>query len=66
MSKFHVPDRGCGHCTAAIAKAVTCADEGADLAFDLDAHTVTLSSTLDDAALAGILAKEGYPATPAG
>ena len=66
MTKFNVPDMSCGHCTAAIEKAVTAADEGADLEFDLDAHTVTVSSALDDAALAGILEKEGYPATPAG
>ncbi len=66
MTKFNVPDMSCGHCKAAIEKAVTAADEGADLAFDLDARTVTVASTLDDAALAGILEKEGYPATPAG
>ncbi|MCB1355325.1 MAG: heavy-metal-associated domain-containing protein [Maritimibacter sp.] len=66
MTKFNVPDMTCGHCKMAIEKAVTAADEAADLAFDLDARTVTVSSTLDDAALAGILAKEGYPATPAG
>ena len=66
MTKFNVPDMSCGHCTAAIEKAVTAADEGADLEFDLETHTVTVSSTLDDAALAGILEKEGYPATPAG
>jgi len=66
MTTFNVPDMSCGHCTAAIEKAVTAADEGADLEFDLEAHTVAVSSTLDDTALAAILEKEGYPATPAG
>ncbi len=65
MTKFNVPDMSCGHCTAAIEKAVTAADEGADLEFDLETHTVTVSSTLADTVLAGILEKEGYPATPA-
>ena len=66
MTKFNVPDMSCGHCTAAIEKAVTAADKGADLKFDLETHTVTVSSALDDSVLAGILEKEGYPATPAG
>ena len=66
MTKFNVPDMSCGHCTAAIEKAVTAADNGAELTFDLETHTVTVTSALDDAALAGILDKEGYPATPAG
>ena len=66
MTKFNVPDMSCGHCKMTIEKAVTNADEGADLEFDLDARTVTVSSMLDDAALAGIMEKEGYPATLAG
>lgn len=66
MTTFNVPDMSCGHCTAAIEKAVTGADAGASLAFDLETHTVTVDSTLDDAALAGILEQEGYPATPVG
>lgn len=61
--KFNVPDMSCGHCKATIEKAVTAADEGADLQFDLDARTVEVNSTLDEAALAAILEKEGYPAT---
>ena len=63
MTKFNVPDMSCGHCTATIEKAVTAADEGADFAFDLDTRTVTVESTLDEATLAAILEKEGYPAT---
>lgn len=61
--KFNVPDMSCGHCKMTIEKAVTAADGAADLEFDLDARTVTVDSTLDAAALAAILEKEGYPAT---
>lgn len=63
MTKFNVPDMSCAHCTAAIEKAVTAADARADLAFDLESHTVTVESSLDEAALAAILETEGYPAT---
>jgi copper chaperone len=65
MTKFIVPDMSCNHCTATIRKAVTAADAAADLQFDLDSHSVKVTSALDDAALAGILEKEGYPATVA-
>ena len=63
MTKFNVPDMSCNHCVATIRKAVTAADSGADLEFDLDSHSVQVTSKLDDAALAGILEGEGYPAT---
>ena len=66
MTKFNVPDMSCGHCKMTIEKAVTDADEGADLEFDLDARSVKISSTLDDATLAGIMKDEGYPAEVAG
>lgn len=65
MTKFEVPDMSCGHCTATIKKAVRAVDASADLDFDLDAHSVKVTSTLDDATLAGIMEKEGYPATVA-
>ena len=63
--KFNVPDMSCGHCKATIEKAVTAADDGADLEFDMDTRTVTVDSTLDETVLVAILEKEGYPATVA-
>ncbi len=63
MSTFNVPDMSCGHCKAAIEKAVTSADAQAQLQFDMEARKVSVTSTLDDAALLEILSKEGYPAT---
>jgi copper chaperone len=66
MIKFNVPDMSCGHCTAAIEKAVTGADDTAELAFDLEARTVTVTSALDETTLALLLEREGYPATIAG
>lgn len=65
MSKFNVPDMSCGHCKAAIEKAIDAVDGDAVLSFDLDARTVDISSRLNDAELADILNKEGYPSTMA-
>jgi len=63
MTKFNVPDMSCNHCVMTIRKAVTAADGAAAMDFDLASHSVTVESGLDDATLAGILEKEGYPAT---
>lgn len=65
MSKFNVPDMSCGHCKAAIEKAIGARDADAVLAFDLEARTVDVTSNLGDADLAEILNKEGYPNTRA-
>ena len=61
MTTFHVPDMSCGHCTAAIEKAVKSADASAVLRFDLGARTVNVTSQLTEDALAKILDDEGYP-----
>lgn len=66
MAKFNVPNMSCGHCASAIEKAVTAADESADLEFDLESRTVAITSELDDAKVAGILEKEGYSSELAG
>jgi copper chaperone len=66
MSKFNVPDMSCGHCVAAIEKAVAAVDADAVLSFDLEARTVDVSSRLSEPELAALLDKEGYPNTLAG
>ncbi len=66
MTTFNVPDMSCGHCKAAIEKAVSAADAGASLSFDMDARMVEITSSLDAAALAGILESEGYPSSVSG
>jgi copper chaperone len=47
----------------AIEKAVVAVDRGAVLSFDLEAHTVDVTSRLNETELAAILDKEGYPNT---
>ena len=63
MTKFNVPDMSCGHCKAAIEKAVAAEDSAAKLEFDMEARSVVITSTLDDAALAKAMEAEGYPST---
>jgi len=63
MTKLSVPDMSCGHCKAAIEKAVGGADAGASLSFDMDAREVDIATSLDTDGLLSLLADEGYPAT---
>ncbi|WP_418594557.1 heavy-metal-associated domain-containing protein [Ponticoccus sp. (in: a-proteobacteria)] len=63
--KFNVPEMSCGHCTAAIEKAVTAADPSASVACDLTERTVTVDSRLDDGAIQAALKGAGYAAQAA-
>ena len=64
MTKLNVPDMSCGHCKAAIEKAVAAADSGAELRFDMEARIVEVSGTLALDQLLAVLKAEGYPASP--
>lgn len=61
--KFHVPEMSCGHCVAAIEKAVKAADPSATIRTDLAAQTTEIDSTVTSAALLEVLVEAGYPAT---
>ena len=63
--KFTVPEMSCGHCTAAIEKAVAEADAAAKVACDLDSKLVTIDSALSAESLKAVLLDAGYEATPA-
>lgn len=64
--KFHVPEMSCGHCVAAIEKAVKAADPSATIRTDLASHATEINSTVSMAALLQVLAEAGYPATALG
>ena len=63
--KFHVPNMSCGHCTAAIDKALKAIDPAAKVDADLTSRTVTIASAKDADVLQATLKEAGYPATPA-
>ena len=59
---FHVEDMSCGHCTAAIQKAV--AEAGGKAVTDLTSHSVTVEG-LDEARAAQVIRDAGYTPRPA-
>lgn len=63
MIIFSVPDMSCGHCTAAIEKAITAIDPTAKVSCDLGARTVEVDSTLTERALADAIREAGYETT---
>jgi len=63
MTRLSIPDMSCGHCKAAIEKAVSEADVLAVLEFDMEARTLAADTALEPDALLKILADEGYPST---
>ncbi len=60
--RFHVPDMSCGHCTAAIEKAVKTSDPAAEVQTDLPAHTVRVESALSPDAVQDAIKMAGYGA----
>jgi copper chaperone len=64
--KLTVPDMTCGHCKAAVERALAEAAPGATVAVDLPARRVTVTGATDEGAVLAALAEEGYPETVAG
>ena len=63
MTKLNVPEMSCGHCIAAIEKAVAGVDADARVTADLENRTVSIESAIADAALIDALKAEGYEST---
>ncbi len=63
MTKLKVPEMSCGHCKAAIEKAVAGVDADARVSVDLENRTVSIESAIADAALIDALKAGGYEAT---
>ena len=61
--KFSVPDMSCGHCKAAVERAIAAQDAGAKVAVDLAAHEISVEGALSADKVMAALAEEGYPAT---
>jgi copper chaperone len=65
MTKLNVPEMSCGHCKASVEKAVASVDAGASVNIDLENRTVSVETSVADAALIDALKAEGYEATVA-
>jgi copper chaperone len=65
MITFQVDDMSCGHCVAAITRAVKEADRDAQVQVDLDAHRVSIEPVAAGAqALAEAIREAGYTPVP--
>ena len=62
--KFNVPDMSCGHCTAAIEKAIKALDAGALVTCDLSERSVRVRADLSQDAVSGALMEAGYVSSP--
>ncbi|WP_340110564.1 heavy-metal-associated domain-containing protein [Pikeienuella sp. HZG-20] len=60
MIRFCVPEMVCGHCTAAIEKAIKSIDPTAKVACDLASSSVQVESFLSERALAEAIRSAGY------
>jgi len=60
MLRFQVEGMSCGHCVESVTNAVTAADPQAEVHVDLSAKSVTVESTLPDAAVAEAIRGAGY------
>ena len=65
MTTFKVPEMSCGHCKAAIEKAVAGVDASAVVAVDLDSRTVKVDSSADIGALQAAMKTAGYESSVA-
>ncbi len=61
--RLSVPDMSCGHCKAAVERAIAAEDAAATVSVDLAARLVEVKTALSAAAVMAALAQEGYPAT---
>lgn len=66
MTELSVPDMSCGHCKAAVERALAAAAPGATVEVDLAARRVRVSPAADPGRLIEALRAAGYPATVAG
>jgi copper chaperone len=60
--KLSVPDMTCGHCKAAVERAIATTDASAKVQVDLDSHTVAVETSAPTEAVLKALSGEGYEA----
>lgn len=65
MHRFSVEGMSCGHCVAAVTRAVEAADPSARVEVDLTLARVTVGSALPEERLIAAIEQAGYKARPA-
>jgi copper chaperone len=63
--KLHVPDMSCGHCKAAVEKAVAAVDAKADLKVNLIDRTIDVATIVPIGSIRAALEGAGYRSEPA-
>ncbi len=63
MTTLSIPDMSCGHCKAAVEKALASVPGAGNVAVDLAARKASVTGPADTAALLAALDAAGYPAT---
>lgn len=63
MISLNIPNMSCGHCKAAIEKAIASVDPSASIALDLDMRLAVVTTDVDAARMMDALKDAGYPAT---
>jgi len=66
MAEFNVPNMSCGHCKAAIEKALKDADPQADIEVDLDRRSVRVDGRFSAEDVSNIMKAAGYDASVIG
>lgn len=62
--ELSIPDMSCGHCSAAVTRAVQGLDPAARIEVDLAQRRVRLTTTADGVAVIDALARAGFDASP--
>ncbi len=66
VMRLSIPDMSCGHCKAAVEKAVAAVDPGARVLVDLTSRSAEVTGNAPPEEVLRALAAEGYPAVLAG
>lgn len=62
MTSLSIPDMSCGHCKATVEKTLLALDPAAQIAFDMEARKIDLTTKAAPDRVLAALSNAGYPA----